>query len=51
MEYSLDIEYNNDDEIDSVKKKIFTLEKEYKILCGHGPETAVGYEMETNPFF
>ncbi len=37
--------------LESVRKKIFTLDKEYKVLSGHGPETTVGLEMETNPYF
>lgn len=37
--------------IDSVRTKIFTLPDETIIYPGHGPETTVGQEKATNPFF
>lgn len=37
--------------IDSVQTKIFTLPDETIIYPGHGPETTVGQEKLTNPFF
>ncbi len=37
--------------IDSVQTKIFTLPDETIIYPGHGPETTVGQEKATNPFF
>ncbi|MCJ2163583.1 MULTISPECIES: MBL fold metallo-hydrolase [unclassified Pseudodesulfovibrio] len=35
----------------SVKKHIFTLPPETRLLSGHGPETTVGDEQNHNPFF
>ena len=37
--------------IDSVQTKIFTLPDATEIYPGHGPETTVGEEKATNPFF
>jgi len=37
--------------IQSVRKKIFSLGDDYRILSGHGPETTVGHEKRHNPFF
>jgi len=36
--------------IRSIKNKIFPLNNETQILCGHGPSTNLGYEKEHNPF-
>ena len=37
--------------IASVKNKLFTLPDSTRVCCGHGPETTIGREKETNPFF
>lgn len=37
--------------IDSVRKKIFTLDNDTVIYPGHGPATTVGREKLSNPFF
>jgi len=37
--------------ISSIKEQMFTLPDEYIIYCGHGPETTVGAERTSNPFF
>lgn len=37
--------------IQSVREKIFTLGDATRVLPGHGPETTVGREQRTNPFF
>lgn len=37
--------------ISSIREKIFTLPPETRVLPGHGPDTTVGEEMRTNPFF
>jgi glyoxylase-like metal-dependent hydrolase (beta-lactamase superfamily II) len=42
---------NHDDLIDNIKSKIFTLKDAIKVYSGHGPETTVGVEKKTNPFF
>ena len=34
----------------SIRERIFTLDPATTCLCGHGPETTVGVEKETNPF-
>jgi hydroxyacylglutathione hydrolase len=36
--------------IDSIRENILTLDEDYTVACGHGPNTAVGYESENNPF-
>ncbi|MBR5983319.1 MAG: MBL fold metallo-hydrolase [Bacteroidales bacterium] len=37
--------------IDSIRKKLFTLDRNCKALPGHGESTTIGYEIDTNPFF
>jgi hydroxyacylglutathione hydrolase len=37
--------------IDSISRKILTLEEETVVYPGHGPATTVGREKSTNPFF
>ena len=37
--------------IDSIRKKLFTLDRNCKVLSGHGESTTIGYEIDTNPFF
>ena len=29
--------------LDSIRKELFTLPKETKVYCGHGPETFIGH--------
>jgi len=36
--------------IDGIKTKLFTLPDETKVYCGHGPETSLGFEKQSNPF-
>jgi glyoxylase-like metal-dependent hydrolase (beta-lactamase superfamily II) len=36
--------------VKSIREQIFTLPAETRLLAGHGPETTVGEEMQTNPF-
>ena len=36
--------------INSITSKLFTLDNETKVFCGHGPSTTIGYEKEHNPF-
>ena len=42
---------NHHDLIENIEKKIFTLKDSIKVYSGHGPETTVGIERNTNPFF
>lgn len=37
--------------IASIKEQLFTLPEDYTVYCGHGPETKIGVEKTTNPFF
>jgi hydroxyacylglutathione hydrolase len=36
--------------INSITSKLFTLDNETKVFCGHGPSTTIGHEKEHNPF-
>lgn len=36
--------------ISSIREKLFTLGKDYKVYPGHGPATTIGFEMTGNPF-
>ncbi|MGQ9670358.1 MAG: MBL fold metallo-hydrolase [Desulfosoma sp.] len=42
---------NTHGHFDSVKDKIFPMDDATRVLPGHGPETTVGREKRTNPFF
>ena len=39
-----------DELIKSIKNKLFTLNDEVEVFCGHGENTTIGYEKENNPF-
>ena len=34
----------------SIKSKMFVLEDDMKVFCGHGPGTTIGYEKKYNPY-
>ncbi len=36
--------------ISSIKNKLFVLDDDVKVFPGHGPETTIGQEKQTNPF-
>ncbi|SRR5258708_10441918 len=36
--------------IESIKQNVLSLGDDYKVYCGHGPETTIGREKESNPF-
>jgi hydroxyacylglutathione hydrolase len=36
--------------IDSIRENVLTLDEDYVVACGHGPNTTVGRESENNPF-
>jgi len=38
------------DIIHSIKNKLFSLDDDYKVYPGHGPETNIGDEKKNNPF-
>lgn len=37
--------------IRSIRQSIITLPRQTRLLCGHGPETTVGDEIDSNPYF
>ena len=41
---------NHQELIDSIKNHLFTLDDDYQVFCGHGPNTTIGHERSTNPF-
>lgn len=36
--------------IDSIQKQVMSLEDDFTVMCGHGPDTTVGRERVANPF-
>ena len=36
--------------MDSIHSKLMVLPDETRVLCGHGPETTIGFERRRNPF-
>ena len=41
---------NHDDLIDSIKNKLFILDDDIEVFCGHGNNTTIGFEKQNNPF-
>jgi len=41
---------NHNDLIKSIKTKLFTLDDDIEVLCGHGKNTNIGFEKKHNPF-
>ncbi len=41
---------NHETLMTSIREKIYTLDPNTTVVCGHGPNTSVGHEMKTNPF-
>lgn len=41
---------NYNDLIESIKNKLFFLEDETEVFCGHGENTTIGFEKKNNPF-
>lgn len=37
--------------ISAIQNKLFTLPDDTTVMCGHGPETRIGFEKRMNPFF
>jgi glyoxylase-like metal-dependent hydrolase (beta-lactamase superfamily II) len=42
-------DYNN--LVNSIRRKLFTLDTAIRVYPGHGPDTTIGIEKESNPFF
>ncbi len=36
--------------LDSIREKLFILDDDLTVYCGHGPETTIGHEKRYNPF-
>ena len=36
--------------VDNIEQKLFTLPEDCTVYPGHGPETTIGYEKQSNPF-
>jgi glyoxylase-like metal-dependent hydrolase (beta-lactamase superfamily II) len=34
----------------SIRRKLFTLPPDLRVICGHGPDTTIGEERRENPF-
>lgn len=42
---------NHEQLMKSIRDKLFTLPRDTEVLSGHGPNTTIGQELDTNPFF
>jgi len=36
--------------LDSIRRKLFVLPDDLRVVCGHGPDTTIGEERRSNPF-
>jgi hydroxyacylglutathione hydrolase len=34
----------------SIRTRLLTLPEDWPVICGHGPDTTIGHERDTNPF-
>jgi len=34
----------------SIRSQLYTLSNETRVICGHGPDTTIGGERDSNPF-
>jgi glyoxylase-like metal-dependent hydrolase (beta-lactamase superfamily II) len=34
----------------SIRERLYTLPDDTRVITGHGPDTAIGFEREYNPF-
>jgi len=41
---------NHDDLIKNIKNKLFVLDDNVEVFCGHGDNTSIGFEKMNNPF-
>ncbi|HLW06264.1 MAG TPA: MBL fold metallo-hydrolase [Marinilabiliaceae bacterium] len=42
---------NHQQLLDQIREKLFVLDEDIKVYTGHGPETTIGEEKRSNPFF
>ena len=42
---------NHQQLLESIRKELFTLDENMVVYCGHGSETTIGKEKQSNPFF
>jgi hydroxyacylglutathione hydrolase len=42
---------NHQQLLDNIRNRLFTLPPETVVYAGHGPETTIGEEIRSNPFF
>lgn len=42
---------NHQQLLSGIREQLFTLPDDYVVYCGHGPETTIGVEKKSNPFF
>ena len=41
---------SHSDLISSIKTKLFILDDDIEVFCGHGENTTIGFEKKNNPF-
>lgn len=41
---------NHEQLIDAIRKNVLSLDDDFAVMCGHGPDTTVGDERANNPF-
>lgn len=41
---------NHETLLDSIRKKLFVLDNDFRVFPGHGESTTIGYEKKNNPF-
>lgn len=41
---------NHEQLIESIRVNVLSLDDDFTVYCGHGPETSIGIERQTNPF-
>lgn len=47
----VDFHHSNGDQLmRNIREHLMTLPDETRVICGHGPETTIGREKQTNPF-
>jgi hydroxyacylglutathione hydrolase len=36
--------------LESIREKLYSLPRDLRVICGHGPDTTIGEERTQNPF-